>query len=237
MNLFEFVPLRPTQYDTDPPIETAQRWGRFTRIEALQWSAEGVADVLACWSEVTGQDQGWNMFTPGFPAYTVVLFAEFRFADGGTDRASSRFNPMSATNPAARWPVIDDREFNYEANIFMLAWECDPDALARQPEIWGKLPQRVRENEQLISAWMRWKLNRYCAAHRDKARPVEVVLHLRYIPIRLPDESAVLPNRSEFDRPIARWRPGEVPEPGFMPIEGYDPVAARFVRLEIWPRP
>ena len=100
-NAIEFVPLRPSRHDTNPPIETAQRWGRFTRIDALQWSAEGVADVLAFWGEATGQDQGWVMFTPGFPPHTVVLAADFHFADGTRDRSYSRFLPADLSRPAA----------------------------------------------------------------------------------------------------------------------------------------
>jgi hypothetical protein len=237
VNLFEFVPLRPTRFDTDPPIETAQRWGRFTESERLQQAAEGVGYFLAAWAEATGQDQGWIMFTPGFPPHTVVLAAEFRFPDGTTDRSCSRFYPADLANPRPRWPVIDDREFNFEANIFMLAWDCDPRSLAERPEEWKKLPERVRENEHLVTAWLRWQSNRYRAAHPEKPEPTEVVLLLHYIPTPLPGEPADWTRRPAFERPFARWCPGALPEPDFMAVEGFDPVANRFVRLKQWPRP
>src|SRR5688572_31633609 len=146
INLFEFIPLRLTQYDFNPPVESAQRWGRFTNVDWLQGSVEEVGYLFAAWGEATGQDQGWNMFTPGFPPHTVVLAAEFRLPDGSFDRSYSRFNPADLARPRPRWPVIDDREFNFEANIFMLAWDCDPQSIAANPEKWRKLPERAREN-------------------------------------------------------------------------------------------
>jgi hypothetical protein len=237
INVFEFVRLRPTEFDVNPPIETAQRWGRFTDHDWLQESAEQVGYTLAAWGELTGQDQGWNMFTPGFPPHTVVLAAELRFADGTTDRVDSRFNPRDLARPRARWPVVHDREFNFEANIFMLAWDCDPQSLTADPEKWRKLPQKVRENEHLVLAWLRWKLNRFRAAHPEKPEPAEVVLLLRYIPTPPPGEPADWTTRPPFERPFARWRPGRTPEPGFMAVEGYDPVAGAFVPLRGWPRP
>lgn len=237
INLFEFIPLRPTRYDINPPVETAQRWGRFTHIDWLQESGETIGYFLAAWAEATGQDQGWIMFTPGFPPYTVVLAAEFRFPDGSSDRVDSRFNPTDLAHPGPRWPVINDREFNFEANIFMLAWDCDPQSLAEKPEVWRALPERVRENEPLIRAWLRWQLLRYRRANPEKPEPVEVVLMLRSIPTPPPGEPADWTRRPIFERPFARWRPGGAPEPGFMPIEGYDPVAKEFVRLKQWPHP
>jgi hypothetical protein len=233
-NLLEFVPLRPTRYDTDPPIETTQRWGRFTDIEALQWTTEAAAFVLVGWAEATGQDQGWNMFTPGFPPYTVVPAVEFRFPDGATDRVSSRFEPPDPANPRPRPPLLHDREFNFEANIVMLAWDCHPKTLAEQPDRWRRLPERVRENESLLTRWLSWKTRQYQAAHPHRAGPVEVVLLLRYLPTPLPEDLPRGDRRQAFERPFARWFPGAPAKPGYLPLEGYDPVARRYVRLKRW---
>src|SRR5947209_7687244 len=105
-NLLEFVPLRPTRYDVDPPIETTQRWGQFTDIEPLQYSVERVGALISAWGEVSGQEQGWNMFTPGFPPHTVLAVAEFHFPDGSSARVDSRFEPADPANPRPRWPII-----------------------------------------------------------------------------------------------------------------------------------
>jgi hypothetical protein len=237
INLFEFVPLRKTKYDVNPPIESAQRWGRFTSADWLQEMAEEIGYGLAVWGEATGQDQGWNMFTPGFPPHTVVLAAEFRFPDGSVVRSYSRFNPGDPARPIPRWPIIDDREFNFEANIFMLAWECDPQSIDSQPERWRQLPERVRENEHLVASWLRWQLKRYRESHPEKTEPEVVTLVLRYIPTPLPGEPADWTRRPAFERPFARWRPHVVPPGGFMALEGYDPVGRQFVPLATWPQP
>src|SRR5437763_2488234 len=79
MNVIEFVPVRPTRYDVDPPIESTQKWGRFTAVEPVQSTADSLRRVLVVWAELTGQDQGWNMFTPEFPPYTVAMIAELHF--------------------------------------------------------------------------------------------------------------------------------------------------------------
>ena len=231
-NLLEFVPLRPTRFDTDPPNETTQRWGRFTDVETLQKSVEVVGYVLAGWGEVTGQEQGWNMFTPAFPPYTVVPVAEFHFPDGTTDRIHSRFEPADPANPPPRVPMLHDREFNYEANIVMPAWDCDAKAIAENPEKWRRLPEKVRGNANLIYRWLDWRLRQYRAAHPDRPAPTEVVLVLRYLPTPLPDGQPDVPPRTTFERPFARWRPGDRVEAGYMPLEGYDPVARRYVRLK-----
>jgi hypothetical protein len=235
-NVMEFVPQRPSAYDLGPPIESTQRWGQFTTVEPIQWTAELVGDVLAFWGEVTGQEQGWNMFTPGFPPYTVVAVAELRFPDGTTDRVGSRFEPPDLARPGPRAPLIRDREFNFEANIVMLAWECDEKALADRPDVWRKLPVKARENDDLLLRWLTWRARRYQAAHPDRPAPTEVVLLLRYVPIPLPAAPDALRGPA-FERPFARWRPGGPLEPGEMPLEGYDPVARRYVRLKRWREP
>jgi hypothetical protein len=232
-NVLEFVPLRPTAFDTDPPIETTQRWGRFTDVEPVQRATESLGYTLAAWGELTGQEQGWNMFTPAFPPYTVVPIAEMRFPDGTVDRVASRFDPDPA-NPRPRFPMVYDREFNYEANVFMLAWHCHPETLAEQPEVWGRMPERVRENESLVTRWLSWKTKRYAAAHPDRPAPGEVVLVLRYVPTPRPDGR---PDPPEFERPFARWFPTGPPRPGYLMLEGYDPVTARFVPLKRWGPP
>jgi hypothetical protein len=231
-NVLEFVPLRPSAYDVDPPIETTQTWGRFTDVEPVQQAAEGLGYTLAAWGELTGQEQGWNMFTPAFPPYTVVMIAEFHFPDGTTDRKASRFDPDP---PRPRVPMVYDREFNYEANIFMIAWHCHPASLSEQPDVWRRLPERVRESESLVTRWLSWQAKRYAAGHPEKPTPTEVVLVLRYIPTPLPEPGQ--PPRPGFERPFARWFPAGSPQPGYLPLEGYDPVADLFVPLRPWGRP
>jgi len=188
--------------------------------------------VFALWGEVTGQEQGWNMFTPDFPPHTVVPVAELRFADGTSARIASRFNPADPDHPHPRWPVVHDREFNYEANITMIGWHADPETIAARPEVWARLPDRVRDNESLITHWLAWKARMYRTAHPDAPEPVEVVMIFRYIPTRPPADAPDAPRKLTFERPLARWFPAGPRASGLLPLEGYDPVARHFVPLK-----
>lgn len=231
-NISEFVPRRPTPADDYPERSPTQRWGRFTDGEFVQRASERIGDALAAWGEVTGQEQGWNMFTPDFPPHTVVPIAELRFAGGGTLRSESRFSPPDPERPRPRWPLIRDREFNYEANITMMGWHATPEAVAARPDVWRALPQRVRENQELVTHWLAWKARGCRAAHPDAPEPSEVVLVFRYIPTPLPSDPPGAPRRPVFERPVARWVPAAARAPGVLPLEGYDPVTNRFVALK-----
>jgi hypothetical protein len=235
-NLLEFVPLRKPD-DAGPTVDSTQTWGQFTRFEPAQWSVEFLAGVLAAWGQATGQDQGWNMFTPEFPPNTVVLVTELKFPDGASDRVPSRFAP-GPSGARARPPLLHDREFNFEANVFMLAWQWGPGAEQdKKLDLGRQMPETARVNADLLMRYLEWQARRYRAAHPDRPAPSEVVLLLRYIPTPLPGEDTGGPREPVFERPFARWRPGRAPEEGLLPLEGYDPVARRFVPLEGWGRP
>ncbi|MBP3957507.1 hypothetical protein J8F10_19850 [Gemmata sp. G18] len=231
-NLFEFIPRRSTLADEYPELSATQRWGRFTNNDAVQSASERAGDVFALWGEVSGQEQGWNMFTPDFPPHTVVPIAELRFADRPNVRVESRFSPPDPDHPRPRWPLIHDREFNYEANITMLGWHADPETVAARPEVWKRLPDRVRDNQSLICHWLAWKMRSYQTANPGTPTPTEVVMIFRYIPTPLPHAPPGAPRRPIFERPFARWFPDGAKEPGDLPLEGYDPVGERFVRLK-----
>jgi hypothetical protein len=235
MNVIEFVPVRPTRFDVDPPLETTQKWGRFTEVGPVQWSADFLRRVLVAWAELTGQDQGWNMFTPEFPPYTVVMIAELHFPDGTTDRVASRFYPPA--RPGVRPPMVFDREFNYEANIFMLGWDTYPESREERADVWGNLPTKVRDNDDLIQRWLVWKAKQYAAAHPEKPKPAEVVLVLRFIPTPYPNVQVGGQERPVVDRPLARWLTAGPRGPGLSAVEAYDPLTGAWVRLKDWGRP
>ena len=218
-NLLEFVPLRPTAGDLHPPLESTQRWGRFTANDTVQAAVEAVAFRVVWYAQLTGQEHGWDMFTPGFPPSTVVPFAEVDTTDGRTVRAFSRFDPLAFRQPWLRPPLLHDREFNYEANLFMIAWYFDPQQPADrqgQPD----LPAKVRANADLLTRWLTWQSRR----HGD---PTEVRLMLRYLS----------PTGEVTELPFARLRPNQVPAEGKLAVEAFDPKLQRFVPLPRWDVP
>jgi hypothetical protein len=216
-NLSEFVPRRATPEDHFPELSATQRWGRFTGSDALQTASERAGDLLCAWGELTGLDQGWNMFTPDFPPHTVVPVAELHRADGTVTRAWSRFAPRDPDAPGARWPLVHDREFNFEANITMLGWHYEPGA---DPAAWAQFPNRVSDNRELVRAWLKWKA-------RGAADAREVRLVFRYVPTPLPHDPPGAPRRANYELPVAKWFPASGA------LEAFDPVAAQWVPLKV----
>jgi hypothetical protein len=230
-NLIDFVPRRPAPSDVDPVMDMYQVRGTFTSFEPLQRTAELAGDALDFWSEVTGQDQGWMLFAGGNPPYSLFQAVELHFAYGEVVEIRSRFEPTDLRNPAPRAPLVHDRFFNFEAQFPNPGWYCSPESVERFPEVWSReLPKAARDGCPQILVWLRWHVAEYRKAHPERGTPTVVVLKHRYIRTPLPGEPREWTKPIE-ERPYCRWRPGETPEPGYLPIEGYDPVAKRFVRL------
>jgi hypothetical protein len=236
-NVSEFIPRRPLSPDDTPQTNPNQRWGQYTHVEPLQSATEFAGDVFAFWGEASGQDQGWSMFTPGFPPHTLLPVIELRFPDGTTDRIYSRFEPPDLANPRPRAPLVGDRVFNFEVQFTIPGWFCDEKSLAARPEYWSQLPERVRDRERPLTRWLAWQVKQYRAAHPNKPEPIEVVLLHRYIPTPLPREPRGWTHKPPFERPFARWFPTATPEPGYLALEGFDPVAGRWVKLKAGGQP
>jgi hypothetical protein len=230
-NLIDFVPRR-----TGPPLEPItdayQQRGTFTSSEPLQRTAEVAGDVLDFWSEFTGQEQGWSLFAPGMPPYSVVPAAEFRFADGTSDTLLSPYEPADKLNPRLRPPLIDNRPFNVEAQLMYPVWFAPPEEIARTfappeeveklPEAYRDLPEAARVWRGVIRAWLAWRLKEYRAAHPERGEPVEVILKHRFVLTPKPNEPRGW-THPVVERPFARWRPADDS------YEAYDAVNKRFV--------
>jgi hypothetical protein len=236
-NLIDLVPRR-----TGPPLEpiddSHQVRGTFTSVEPLQRAAEITGDALDFWSEVSGQEQGWSLFAPGMPPYTVVPAAEFHFADGTSDTLLSPYEPTDKRRPRLRPPLVDNRPFNNEAMLTYPVWFippveiaeafAPPEDVARLPEAYRTLPEAARAWRGLVRAWLAWRLKEYRAAHPERGAPVAVVLKHRYIPTPAPNQPPDW-TAPVVERPYAKWRPGD---DGY---EVYDAVNRRFVPVEEMP--
>ncbi|MDB5305969.1 MAG: hypothetical protein JWO38_171 [Gemmataceae bacterium] len=231
-NLIDFVPRRSDPHDTGPSLDPYQKRGAFTTAEPLQRAAEVAGDVLDFWSEATGQEQGWSLFSPGCPPHSLFQAVELRFPDGGVVEIRSRFEPTDRLNPSPRMPLVHDRVFNFEALLTTPGGFCSTESLKEYPEMWSReLPPTVRDHYRPLLAWLRWHVREYRKTNPDRGGPAEVILKYRYIPTRLPGEPWGW-TKPAIERPYARWKPGGATEPGYLPLEGYDPVAERFVRLK-----
>lgn len=227
-NLIDFVPRRPHGPDLEPTGDIYQAKGRFTNVEPLQRTAEWTGDVLDFWSEASGQEQGWSLFAPGTPPYSVIPAAEFRFASGPSDTVLSSYEPTDKRNPGIRPPLVHNRPFNFETQFTIPVWFAEPEVVDRHPEAFRHIPDLVRCWRHPIRAWLAWRLKEYRAAHPDRPAPAEVILKHRYIPTPRPGEPHEWTQPPQ-ERPYARWKPAEDT------FEAYDAVNKRFVPVEMNP--
>jgi hypothetical protein len=237
-NLIHFVPLRPTGTERGPGANAHQQEGAFTTAEPLQRAAEYAAAALDLWSGASGQEQGWSLFAPGTPPYSVFLATEFHFADGTRETVRSEFEPADRRNPAPRAPLVGNRPFNNQeqliyAVMFLPPEEVaelyvPPEALANLRECHRELPKAARANRGPARAWLKWQAKQYAAAHPGRGAPVVAILKHRYIPTPKPGEPAEW-TRPVVERPFIRWRPADDS------LEGYDAAGGRFVPLEAQP--
>ena len=132
-------------------------------------------------------------------------------------RVYSRFDPSVHPPPFLRTPVLHDREFNYEANIFMLLWDHTPEKYARLVQTLP-LPFLKRPGRIPIC---------YCGSSAcTNAEPILTLVVSLIPPKRF---YCCVTSRTGILRPL--WKchsPGcGLSQPtvkGVMPLEGYDPI-------------
>jgi len=230
-NLMNFVPRRPGPGDLDPPRHGFQEYGSFTDCEPLQRATDLTGAVLDFWAELSGEEQGWKMFVPGPPSCSHFLAIEVRYPDGSMVEVRSPFEPTDLRNPAPRPPLIHDRLYNFENAISQPPYYCTPDALAMYPDGWAKeLPRSVEYHQAIILAWLKWNLATVRAEHPDRGEPTEVILKSRYIPIP-PPNSLQGWTGPVVERPYARWKLTTPPGPGYLPVEGVNPLTGESIRF------
>lgn len=223
-NLMQLVPLRPSDPPHEPWVNQYQARGAFTDSEPLQRAADTTGRVLEFWTEASGQEQGWSLFTPGPPPYSVFVATEFEWADGSRDTLFSPFEPRDLEHPPLRPPLIRFRDQHFEMQFVYPVWYASPEAVAERPDLWAAPSNAVRSNRAEIRAWLRWRLNDYLAANPHRTRPVAVVMKHRYISTPPPNAPSAGPHKIE-ERPYARWHPATDE------LEAFDAVSARFVSL------
>jgi hypothetical protein len=237
-NLIDLIPRRPNSPDLEPVGDQYQVKGAFTSIEPLQRSAEYTGDVLDFWSEVTAQEQGWALFAPGMPPYSVFPAVELHFADGTSDTALSQFEPLDKQHPRFRTPLVNNRLFNYEAQLIYPVQYSPPEEIAERfmkpeefatvSEMYRELPNIVRAWRGPYRAWIAWRTKQYLAAHPERGTPTVVILKHRYILTPMPGTPAQW-TQPAVERPFARWHPATDL------FEAYDAINRRFVSVEAKP--
>jgi hypothetical protein len=96
------------------------------------------------------------------------------------------------------------------------------------------LENHVRARNDTILAYLQWRWRQYRKAHGTAGlppAPAQVIMVFRRYHTREVDDP--LPYlEGPFSLPIACWRPNVPMEPGWLPVEAYNPDHQQFVRLK-----
>jgi len=141
----------------EPIADGYQQRGTFTSVEPLQRTADVTGDVLDFWSEASGQEQGWSLFAPGMPPYSV--FPAVRVFTSPTARVtpcchSSSGRQTEPAAPRARSSTTGSSTSRYSSSIRCgssraeeVAWRYSPDPT----EAGAKISDRATEGVPRIS--------------------------------------------------------------------------------------
>jgi hypothetical protein len=126
-----------------------------------------------------------------------------------------------------------DRLFHYEIRLGLIVSNWNEQTLGETPEFWRKaFKERVRRQWRSIRAYFRWYVQHFQQENPELPPPKQVILSIRIYQIPGPGKaSEVWP--PPWEQPLARWRPDAPAESGNLPIEAFDPVARRFVTLNV----
>lgn len=231
--LANLMQLVPREAPPEPPGEldvAVQTAGTASRYRLVQESINGLGDALDRWREFSGQAQVWSLFAPGFARQSIFPVVEVTSFDGGRPLIASVRSGLEPDDPGDyfRWPGPSSRLAAYEFLLIVIYWHCDRESLETQAEFWrSAVRDRVRRQQRSLQAYFRWNAALFKKRYGALAPAAYLTLSVKVYPSPAPGEA----RRAEpFIIPLARWSPDRPPE-GALPVEAYDPVLKRFVRL------
>jgi hypothetical protein len=225
-NLFQFFPLRVRADSGDLPL-SLQQVGRFTDDDGLQSFADAAGAGLTRYAELSGQIQGWRLFTPELPPTTIVLIGRFEWADG---RSAEFVSPVAPPESPVifRLPRRDLRAFHFEACLGLGPWAVSPHLLTRDPDAVSSLTLGwAAERPRSVRTTMRDYWTRYRSEYPIESEPCSITLITRQIakPVLGVRESQ---KPVVTDRPFVRWTDPFGPSER---LDAFDPVRGVFVRV------
>lgn len=199
----------------------------------------GLTNSLRHWSNLTGQLQGWSLYAPHVPMQATFVAVELRWDEDDiwpaerVQRLCLR-SEIEPVDPAHFYrPFVTFRLLAYEANLGLVMWNWSAESAAKESEVWRqRLAAAVRKGWKPMRAYLQWRQQAYEREHPEMAPARQIILLARMYHIPTPGRE--FPARPEaVERPLARWRPGTEPAPGFLPIESFNPVTGRFEPITI----
>jgi hypothetical protein len=217
--------------------------------------------ITTRWTELTGQEQSWELFAPDVWYDIPFVAVEFRWQatpDGARSAAgliaalaaSQQLQTASAwlaAAPPAPVYLLSDNEPRDIHHYFRvgkfrlrrleghldLDFYVPPDKSAEDmKDQWRqRVFERVRAQAAVMRAYLEWRWTRYHLQHPDRDTPKQIILYVRLYRVPPPGASPWTWEGPEV-RPIARWRPHVRYVPGRPQVEVYDLIAGRFDVME-----
>jgi hypothetical protein len=228
------IDLVPRRIDEAPELrmDPLQQIGTFTTIEPLQAVADAIGNVIDFYSEVTGQEQTWPLFAPGFPPHSTFGAIEVKFSDGTNTTILSDYEPRDYNRAPYRLPFFNVRRYNVEYQFVPAVMQHTEEAIQAQPEEVRAITfMSYRTNQPTLTRWLKWRIGEWEKENPGHGPPVEIIYKARYIPTPLPSEAKTW-SKPVRERPLARWQHPDRPPPvGELPLQVYDVSAKRWVTL------
>ncbi len=205
-----------------------------------QDAINAISTVAEVWARGTGQVQAWWLFAPTFPDESVFPAVELRWDEPSTGAVKEKptYAPVrlgsiiEPENPRHYFhvPGSGDRLFHYEVRLGLIFWGWSEESLKEHPDLWQQaIETRVRHQAKSIRAYLRWRVDRYLAEHRDLPPPKQAILFVRLY--KTPPAGQQLAWKGPYELPLARWLPEQESTPGTLALQMCDPVTGSYKRL------
>ncbi|HZT80369.1 MAG TPA: hypothetical protein VFA26_09110 [Gemmataceae bacterium] len=207
----------------------------------LNKTIAGAGKVASRYADLIEQPQSWSLFAPGVWEQVPFLAVEFRWDDeppAGEEAPDAGDGPPAwvylrsdnePKDPHAYFRVGKYRLRRYESNVGEIALRRGPDESPDDVALaWhDRIQKLVREEGEGLRAYLVWRWERYRERRPGRPRPKQFVLWLRTYHVPRPGTEP-WDWRGPDQVPLMRWRPAYQPEPGYLPVEVYDPLSKRF---------
>jgi hypothetical protein len=115
-----------------------------------------------------------------------------------------------------------------ENNLVLPLLKREDEAPEETRRRWkGEIEKYVRENGDLLHAYMEWRSRSLQRRHSDLGPPCQVILLMRVVRTRPPEDSPPF-WEEPMEYPVARWLPQVRWPADYWPIEMFDPETQRF---------
>lgn len=236
--VFQFVYLPLSNYIKMVPVRIPEQHGELTDDqqrrradtapcrEPFQTIVDTTSWCCSRWADVSGQIQCWALFASCSERASFPI-VELHWPDDQRRepvRITSHFQPSDATNYFF-WPEPCCRVWNYEYRMTVFHMAATRKLLPDDEQYRRLCLENVRDMRRSMSAYLRFKVDRYLAAHPGTPRPDHATLLARIMPNPSPGQS-YRDRPPAFDVPVARWVPDSI-------LQAWDTTKQVFVGLPI----